>query len=59
MYFIGDSVLSSVQRFSVGAASQMNDAHIVDFYGAMPAVWAAARSMPVLSSVPSKVPVWK
>ena len=38
MYFIGDSVLSSVQRFSVGAASQMNDAHIVDFYGAMAAV---------------------
>ena len=38
MYFIGDSVISSVQKFSVGAASQMNDAHIVDFYGAMAAI---------------------
>ena len=38
MYFIGDNVLSPVQKFSVGAASQQNDAHIVDFYGAMAAL---------------------
>lgn len=45
MYFIGDSVISSVQKFSVGAASQMNDAHIVDFYGAMAAVNFYAASL--------------
>lgn len=38
MYFIGDNVLSPVRKFSVGAASQKNDAHIVDFYGAIAAV---------------------
>ena len=38
MYFIGDNVLSPVKNFSVGAASQQNDAHIVDFYGAMAAL---------------------
>jgi len=38
MYFIGDSELSSVKNFSVGASTQMNDAHIVDFYGGLAAV---------------------
>lgn len=38
MYFIGDDVLSPVKDFSVGAASQNNDAHIVDLYGALAAV---------------------
>ncbi len=38
MYFIGDDVLSPVKDFSVGAASQNNDAHIVDLYGAFAAV---------------------
>lgn len=38
MYFIGDDVLSPVDRFSVGAASQQNDAHMVDFYGALAAL---------------------
>ena len=38
MYFIGDNVLAPVQKFSVGSSSQENDAHIVDFYGALAAI---------------------
>lgn len=38
MYFIGDSISAPVKRFSVGAATQTNDAHIVDFYAALAAV---------------------
>ena len=38
MYFIGDDVLSPVKNFSPGASTQDNDAHIVDFYGAMAAI---------------------
>ena len=38
MYFIGDDVLSPIKNFSVGASTQNNDAHIVDFYGAMAAI---------------------
>lgn len=38
MYFIGDDVLAPVQKFSVGSSSQQNDAHIVDFYGALAAI---------------------
>lgn len=38
MYFIGDDVLSPVQKFSIGSSSQENDAHIVDFYGALAAI---------------------
>lgn len=38
MYFIGDSQLTAVDKFSIGAASQNNDAHIVDFYGALAAL---------------------
>ena len=38
MYFVGDNVLSPVKNFSVGAATQNNDAHIVDFYMALAAI---------------------
>lgn len=38
MYFVGDDILSPVKNFSVGASTQKNDAHIVDFYGAMAAI---------------------
>ena len=38
MYFIGDSVATPVNQFSVGAATQKNDAHIVDFYSALAAI---------------------
>jgi len=38
MYFIGDSVLAPVQKFSVGSSSQENNVHIVDFYGALAAI---------------------
>ena len=38
MYFIGDNILSPVDKFSVGAATQENDAHIVDLYGALAAI---------------------
>ncbi len=38
MYFVGDNVLSPVRNFSVGAATQNNDAHIVDFYMALAAI---------------------
>lgn len=37
MYFIGDETMAKMQKFSVGAASQRNDAHIVDFFAAMAA----------------------
>ncbi|MBQ9364276.1 MAG: hypothetical protein IJT82_00750 [Schwartzia sp.] len=38
MYLIGDDVLSPVANFSVGAANQNNDAHIIDFYSALAAI---------------------
>ena len=38
MYFIGDDIMSPVKNFSVGALTQMNDAHMVDFYGALAAI---------------------
>lgn len=38
MYLIGDDVLSPVGKFSVGAADQNNDAHVVDLYGALAAL---------------------
>lgn len=38
MYFIGDSLTTRVNVFSKGAGSQKNDAHVVDFYGALAAV---------------------
>jgi hypothetical protein len=38
MYFIGDNILAPVQKFSVGSSSQENNAHIVDFYGALAAI---------------------
>ena len=38
MYFIGEDVAAPVKNFSVGAKSQQNDAHIVDFYGALAAL---------------------
>lgn len=38
MYFIGDDVMSPVHKFSVGSSNQENNAHIVDFYGALSAL---------------------
>ncbi len=38
MYFVGEDITSPVKNFSVGAKSQQNDAHIVDFYGALAAI---------------------
>lgn len=38
MYFIGDNQLTAVEKFSIGAASQNNAAHLVDFYGALAAL---------------------
>ncbi len=38
MYFLGDSHVTHFKRFSIGAATQKNDAHIVDFYGALAAI---------------------
>ena len=38
MYFIGDETMLPMEKFSIGAATQCNDAHIVDFFAAMAAV---------------------
>ena len=38
MYFVGDSHVTQVKDFSVGASTQRNDAHIVDFYAALAAI---------------------
>lgn len=38
MYFIGDETMLPLPNFSIGAAAQRNDAHIVDFFAAMAAV---------------------
>ncbi|MBR7025208.1 MAG: hypothetical protein IKI08_04295 [Selenomonadaceae bacterium] len=38
MYFVGDETMLPMPVFSVGAANQRNDAHIVDFFAAMAAV---------------------
>ncbi len=38
MYFIGDETMLPMERFSIGSATQCNDAHIVDFFAAMAAV---------------------
>ena len=38
MYFIGDETMLPFPNFSIGAATQRNDAHIVDFFAAMAAV---------------------
>ena len=38
MYFIGDNGENQVEKFSIGAASQNNDAHMVDFFGALAAL---------------------
>lgn len=38
MYFIGDSLITPLKDFSPGAATQKNDAHIVDLYAALAAV---------------------
>ncbi|MBR1421642.1 MAG: hypothetical protein IJ575_11400 [Selenomonadaceae bacterium] len=38
MYFVGDDVLSQMKNFSIGAATQMNESHIVDLYGALAAI---------------------
>lgn len=37
LYFVGDETMVPTPNFSVGAGSQKNDAHIVDFFGAMAA----------------------
>ena len=38
MYFTGDSSFDQINKFSVGASSQENDAHMVDFYVALSAI---------------------
>ena len=38
MYFIGDETMLPMPNFSVGAATQRNDVHIVDFFAALAAV---------------------
>ena len=38
MYFIGDETMLHMPIFSVGAASQRNNAHLVDFFAAMAAL---------------------
>ena len=38
IYFIGDSSMTPTKNFSVGASTQCNDAHIVDFFAAMAAL---------------------
>lgn len=38
MYFVGDSLVTPVKEFSVGASTQKNDAHIVDLYAAIAAM---------------------
>ena len=38
MYFVGDDVLSQMKNFSIGAATQMNESHIVDLYAALAAI---------------------
>ena len=38
MYFIGDETMAPISTFSVGAATQRNDAHIVDLFAAMAAL---------------------
>lgn len=38
MYFIGDETMLPMPHFSIGAATQRNDAHIVDFFAAMAAL---------------------
>lgn len=38
MYFVGDETMLPMPHFSIGAATQRNDAHIVDFFAAMAAI---------------------
>lgn len=38
IYFIGDESMTPTRTFSVGSSSQLNDAHIVDFFAAMAAL---------------------
>ena len=38
IYFVGDNTMKSMRNFSIGAADQCNDAHIVDLFAAMAAV---------------------
>lgn len=37
IYFVGDEILTPVAEFSVGAANQRNEAHIVELYAALAA----------------------
>lgn len=38
MYFIGDETMLPISKFSVGAGTQCNNAHIIDLFAAMAAV---------------------
>ena len=38
LYFVGDDTMTPTNNFSVGAGSQRNDVHVVDFFAAMAAV---------------------
>ena len=44
-YFVGDSVLTAVKEFSVGAANQRNEAHVVELYSALAATDFFARPL--------------
>ena len=38
MYFVGDSYTTHIEKFSIGATNQRNNAHMVDFYAALAAI---------------------
>ena len=38
IYFVGDETMVPMPTFSIGAANQCNDAHIIDFFAAMAAL---------------------
>ncbi len=44
-YFVGDSVLTPVAEFSVGAANQRNEAHVAELYAALAAADFFARPL--------------
>ena len=44
-YFVGDSVLTPVAEFSVGAANQRNEAHVAELYAALAATDFFARPL--------------
>ena len=45
VYFVGDSVMTPVAEFSVGAANQRNEAHVAELYAALAAADFFARPL--------------